>query len=441
MTYGYSHIFKISLPLILGMMIQVLVGVTDTAFLGRVGEIELGASAIAGILYLLFYMIAQSFAVGAQIIMARRNGEENYQKIAPVLYQVISFVILFAIISIAFIYRFSGAVLSRTIESSVILSAILTYLLPRCWGLFFSGGKSAFRAFFVAITNTQALLPAAVVLLTANFIFDYWFIFGGFGIEPMGLHGAALASVLAEALSLGYLAGYTLLKVNLRQYGFFKYLFWCNSLFIEIFRLSVWIIFQNLLSWGIWLYFFIEVEKLGADALAISNILRSASSLPFIFANALAMVTSSIVSNLIGAAKDREVLPTAFRILKFGFIPYYASFIIMALFPEVFLRIYTDDAILIKQAVEPFYTMLLTYLLALPGMIYFYAIYGTGKTRTALIIEVLCSVAYIAAIRIIVGILRLELVWCWTSEISYYVILLAASYWYMKRKKWCCEIV
>lgn len=422
-------------------MIQVLVGVTDTAFLGRVGEIELGASAIAGILYLLFYMIAQSFAVGAQIIMARRNGEQNYQKIAPVLYQVISFVILFAIISIAFIYRFSGAVLSRTIESSVILSAILTYLLPRCWGLFFSGGKSAFRAFFVAITNTQALLPAAVVLLTANFIFDYWFIFGGLGVEPMGLHGAALASVLAEALSLGYLAGYTLLKVNLRQYGFFKYLFWCNSLFIEIFRLSVWIIFQNLLSWGIWLYFFIEIEKLGTDALAVSNILRSVSSLPFIVASALAMVTSSIVSNLIGAAKDREVLPTAFRILKFGFIPYYASFLIMALFPKVFLRIYTDDSILIKQAVEPFYTMLLTYLLALPGMIYFYAIYGTGKTRTALIIEILCSVAYITAIRIIVGILRLDLVWCWTSELSYYVILLAASYWYMKRKKWCCEIV
>ena len=57
MTYGYSHIFKISLPLILGMMIQVLVGVTDTAFLGRVGEVELGAAAIAGILYLLFYMM------------------------------------------------------------------------------------------------------------------------------------------------------------------------------------------------------------------------------------------------------------------------------------------------------------------------------------------------------------------------------------------------
>ena len=101
MTYGYSQIFKISIPLILGMMIQVLIGVTDTAFLGRIGDIELGASAIAGILYLLFYITAQSFAVGAQIIMARRNGEKNYQKIAPVLYQVVSFIVLFCFLSSA----------------------------------------------------------------------------------------------------------------------------------------------------------------------------------------------------------------------------------------------------------------------------------------------------------------------------------------------------
>lgn len=49
-TYNYKDIFRISTPLMLGMLLQVLVGITDTAFLGRVGEVELGAAAIAGIL-------------------------------------------------------------------------------------------------------------------------------------------------------------------------------------------------------------------------------------------------------------------------------------------------------------------------------------------------------------------------------------------------------
>lgn len=440
-TYNYKQIVKISLPLILGMLIQVLVGVTDTAFLGRVGEIELGASAIGGILYLLVFMISQSFAVGAQIIMARRNGEKHYNRIAQVLYQTLNFIFLFSALSIVIIYRVAPTILSDIVKSPLIFDAVLIYLFPRCWGFFFSGAKSAFRAFFVAITFTRQLLPAAFILLLTNVIFDYWLIFGGLGIPALGLKGAAIASVIAEGMAVGYLVVYTVWKIDLIKYGFHKFLLWSQSLFHEIFRLSIWIVVQNLLSWGVWLYFFIEVEKLGANALAISNILRSASSLPFIFANALAMVTSSIVSNLIGAAKDREVLPTAKRILKLGTIPYYSCIVLMALFPQLFLRIYSDNPVIINQAIAPFYTMLFTYLLALPGMIYFYCIYGTGKTNVALIIEVLCAIAYIISIRVIVGILQLDLVWCWTSEASYYVVLLPASYYYMKRKKWCCEII
>ena len=51
-----------------------LIGMTDTAFLGRVGEIELGASAIAGVYYLAIFMMAFGFSIGAQILIARRNG-------------------------------------------------------------------------------------------------------------------------------------------------------------------------------------------------------------------------------------------------------------------------------------------------------------------------------------------------------------------------------
>ena len=89
-TYSIKNILNISYPLMLAMLIQVLVGMTDVAFLGRVGEIELGASALGGVIYIFVFMIEQSFAVGAQIIMARRNGEKNHEKIGHVFYQTIN---------------------------------------------------------------------------------------------------------------------------------------------------------------------------------------------------------------------------------------------------------------------------------------------------------------------------------------------------------------
>lgn len=440
-TYNYKKILSIAYPLMLGMLIQVLVGMTDTAFLGRVGEVELGASALGGVIFLFVFMIEQSFAVGAQIIMARRNGEKNHIKIGHVFYQTVNFILILSVLGIIFFHLYSHNILDIIIKDNTVRIAVSAYLLPRCWGLIFVGIKTVFRAFFVAINNTKSITVSAFIMLISNFIFDYWLIFGGLGIEPMGLAGAAIASVLAEALTLIYFIVYLFVKISVKKYGFHKFLLWKQSLFNNIFRLSIWIMIQNFLGWGAWLYFFIEIEKLGADALAISNILRSICSFPYVIASALSVVISSIISNLIGAGKDNEVLSSIVRTIKLGAVPYYFCFIVMALFPEVFLKIYTDNTELIKQAVMPFYAMLIPYVFTLPALIYFYAICGTGKTKVALVVETLSSVVYVVAIRLIVAVFDMGLTWSWTSEVYYYLVMLPISYVYMKRKKWCCEII
>ena len=53
-----------------------LINITDAVFLGHVGEVELGASAIAGIYYLAVYMLGFGFSIGLQVMIARRNGEQ-----------------------------------------------------------------------------------------------------------------------------------------------------------------------------------------------------------------------------------------------------------------------------------------------------------------------------------------------------------------------------
>ena len=45
----YKHILNISIPIVLSGVAQNIVNVTDTAFLGRLGKIELGAAGNAGL--------------------------------------------------------------------------------------------------------------------------------------------------------------------------------------------------------------------------------------------------------------------------------------------------------------------------------------------------------------------------------------------------------
>ena len=49
-SYTYKDIWLIAYPILISLIMEQMIGITDTAFLGHVGEIELGASAIAGIL-------------------------------------------------------------------------------------------------------------------------------------------------------------------------------------------------------------------------------------------------------------------------------------------------------------------------------------------------------------------------------------------------------
>lgn len=79
-----------------------LIGRTDTAFLGRVGEIELGASAIAGGYYLAIFMMAFGFSIGAQILIARRNGKGNCKDIGAIFYQGVYFLLAVAAILFTF---------------------------------------------------------------------------------------------------------------------------------------------------------------------------------------------------------------------------------------------------------------------------------------------------------------------------------------------------
>ena len=72
MRFTNRQILKIAGPILVSVLMEHLIGMTDTAFLGRVGEVELGASALAGVYYLAIFMLGFGFSTGVQIMIGRR---------------------------------------------------------------------------------------------------------------------------------------------------------------------------------------------------------------------------------------------------------------------------------------------------------------------------------------------------------------------------------
>ena len=83
--YTNKQIWSVSYPILLSLLAQNVINVTDTAFLGHVSEVALGASAMGGLFYICVFTIAFGFSTGSQIVIARRNGEGRYSDVGPVM--------------------------------------------------------------------------------------------------------------------------------------------------------------------------------------------------------------------------------------------------------------------------------------------------------------------------------------------------------------------
>lgn len=434
--YTYKEIWLIAYPILISLVMEQLIGMTDTAFLGRVGEVELGASAIAGVYYLAIFMLAFGFSIGAQIMIARRNGEKNYKAIGPIFYQGIYFLLGLATIVVALSLYFSPHILKSIISSPHIYDASSSYLQWRVLGFFFSFAGVMFRAFFVGTTQTKTLTLNSIVMVLSNVVFNYILIFGKFGCPELGIAGAAIGSSLAELVSLIFFIIYTWKRIDCKKYCLNVLPRFQWEPLKRILNVSLWTMIQNFVSLSTWFTFFLFVEHLGERSLAVTNIIRNISGIPFMVTMAFAATCGSLVSNLIGAGETQYVPGTIRQHIRIGYAFVIPILIFFALFPNLILSIYTDIPELREASIPSLWVLCSAYLIMIPGNFYFHSVSGTGNTRTALGLELCVLTIYMVYITYIILYLRVDVALCWTSEHVYAIFNLLFSYLYIKRGNW-----
>lgn len=436
MRFTNRQILHIAGPILISLLMEHLIGMTDTAFLGRVGEIELGASALAGVYYLAIFMLGFGFSTGVQIMIGRRNGEGNYAAIGSIFNQGLLFQLLLATL-LFFLSRFcSPYILSYLIQSPQVFDATLQYLDWRIFGLFFSFAALLFRAFYVGIADTRTLTANSIVMVSSNIFLNYILIFGKLGFPALGIAGAAMASSIAELISLVFFIIYTGFHIDSAKYRLFRFTYWEKGILGRILNISTWTMIQAFISVSTWFLFFIAVEHLGERPLAITNVLRNISSFFFIIVSAFATTVSSLTSNLMGSGETQRVLYT---IRKAGKVCYWfvlPLLALMAFFPVPIMKIYTDNPELIHSAVPAFYVMIFVYLFSVPANLLFSAVSGTGNTRSALWIELIALLLYVCSVAYLVIWLKAGIAICWITEYIYLFCMGILAYRYMRRGKW-----
>jgi putative MATE family efflux protein len=435
-TYSYSNIWRVAYPILISLVMEQMIGLTDTAFLGRVGEIELGASAIAIVYYMVLFMIGFGFSLGAQIIIGRRNGEGNFLHTGKIFWNGLYFLLGLSAVIILLSELFSPWLMGMMVSSETIYGAALSYVRWRLPGMVFAFVTTIFRAFYVGTTQTKTLTFNSVVMVMSNVVFNYILIFGKLGLPALGITGAAIGSSLAELVSLIFFVVYTKQRCDLKKYALDKPAKFDFSEIKAMMPVCSWTMIQHTISISTWFIFFLYIEHLGERALAISNITRSISGLMWVVLSAFSATCSTLVSNMIGEGHTEKVMSLIKRILKLSYAILCVMIVLICLFPEVIARIYTDIPDLIKASVPAIIVMTSSYLLNVGGQIYFQAVSGTGSTKTAFKLEMIALAAYMIYCTVIIEILKLDVAICWSAEHIYGLALFICGWLYMRSGRW-----
>ena len=437
----YKSIWKVSYPIILSGVAQNIVNVTDTAFLGRYGIVELGAAGNAGIFYLVLMMIGFGFTIGCQIIIGRRNGEGNLREIGELFNAGLFFLLPISLLLFAFVKLFTPQILSTVVASENILQASIDYLSIRSYGIFFAFFNFLFIAFYTGTTNTKVLTKATFIQAGVNVVLDYLLIFGKLGLPEMGIKGAALASVISEIVALLYFAYFTLVRTNYKKYNLFQELTFSWKKQLHILKIAAPIMLQNFMALCTWLSFFMIIEQTGEFNLGVSHIVRSIYMVVMIPLFGFSSAASTLVSNIMGENRIEEVPLLIKRIVIMSILATAAFLPMLLIFPSEVTSIYTDDADLIEGAIKILPVICGAMLFFSIAFITFSSVTGTGKTLVTLSIEFISISIYLSFAYFFALILDLSLVAVWSSEFIYFSFMGLLSILYLKFGNWKNSVI
>jgi multidrug resistance protein, MATE family len=323
---------RLALPMVVGQVSQMLLGLIDSVMIGRAGALPLAASAFAGGVFMLFFMVGIGLLLPVAVLVARENGAGQNRDAARWLQHGVALALIAGGVEVGLMlalwgsFSWLGQPAEVLVEARPFYALIAVSLLPAL-------GFQVFRQFAEALGRPW--VPMLIMLggVALNILLNWVLIYGHAGAPALGLVGAGWATLVARFAVLGVIV------VWLRRSAEFPSAWpehWLRGL--------QWVRFRRMLSLGgpAAAMFFMEVGafmaatllmgRLGAEALAAHQIALSCAGFMFMFPLGLSMAVGMRLSGAVGEGRHELLRPIAGGALAMAWLIMSLSAVGFALF-------------------------------------------------------------------------------------------------------------
>ena len=198
-----SIVFKMSVPIFIELLLQMLVGNIDQIMIGHFNEASVGAIGNANLIINLIIIVLSVMSVSSTVLISRYMGAKNTEKISEVFNASIIMLVFTSIIITVLILLFSGPILHWIQVPEIIFSETKIYLL--IVGLFtiVLGLYMTFAAALRSYALMKEVVTASLAMNILNIIGNMILIKGFYLIPALGVKGAAISTIISKIVGLG----------------------------------------------------------------------------------------------------------------------------------------------------------------------------------------------------------------------------------------------
>ena len=192
---------KMSMPLIISMLVQVLYGLVDSLYVAQLGGNALTAISLCIPVQYLVVGVGTGIGVGVNSVLSKKLGEKDGSGVNKtagngfILLWIV--MILFAVLGLTAIESFY--IIQTDIQE--IRDMCISYSIVLCVCSFAAFHQIMMERLLAAIGRADLTMIPMLVGAVVNIILDPVMIFGWFGLPAMGITGAGIATVTAQAVA------------------------------------------------------------------------------------------------------------------------------------------------------------------------------------------------------------------------------------------------
>lgn len=384
-------VWKLAGPVVIGMLSQTLLNVVDTAMVGRLGAVALGAVGLGGILSWMVLGTVGQLNVGAQAVAARRFGEGRKEETGRVFDNALLLALVIgSFVSLA-VARLMSYLYPLFTDDPAVQELGSEYVLYRLYGGLPFLIIFVLRGFFNGVGQTTLHMRVAILVNITNIILNYLLIFGGFGFPRLETKGAAIASALATTIGAVYFLGISLAPRWRLQFRMYHRHNISRDIMANVVRLAVPSGLQAFLVMLGFSLFTSIVARVGTIELAATQVCISVMSLSYLPGAGIGTAASTLIGQKLGEGVPDRAEAYGWEAGRLGMYLMGSVGLLFMFAPELIFRLFTNDPEVIAMGLLPLRIVGAVQVFDGAGMVFTYALYGAGMNRWVFIAEVIIN--------------------------------------------------